>query len=150
MTCEYSDYTGPVIVRWLFGPSGLLITNNLDDLDFFVLLGVLGTPSKNVVQKFNVDLYDEQEDGTLEYTFNEDGDIIKVVKNITWTDSHKVEKDSYEYTLEWEDGPAPATGIYAISSTITDSETVYNLQGQRVGKDYRGVVIQNGRKYLQK
>jgi hypothetical protein len=27
---------------------------------------------------------------------------------------------------------------------------VYNLQGQVVGADYKGIVIKNGKKYLQK
>ena len=25
---------------------------------------------------------------------------------------------------------------------------IYNLQGQRVGRDYKGVVISNGKKYI--
>ena len=43
------------------------------------------------------------------------------------------------------------TGIEEVSSPITRHPTpTYNLQGQRVGKDYRGIVVSNGRKYIKK
>lgn len=45
-----------------------------------------------------------------------------------------------------------ATGINGVKSEggKAKSHVLYNLAGQRVGKDYKGVVICNGRKYLQK
>lgn len=46
-----------------------------------------------------------------------------------------------------------ATGIKAIEngqSTIDNSAPMYNLAGQRVGSDYKGIVIQNGKKYVKK
>ena len=44
------------------------------------------------------------------------------------------------------------TGISAPASTLTakPGTGTYNLAGQRVGADYKGVVIRDGRKYLQK
>jgi hypothetical protein len=30
------------------------------------------------------------------------------------------------------------------------NDDYYNLSGQRVGKDYKGIVIKNGKKYVQK
>lgn len=46
------------------------------------------------------------------------------------------------------------TGIHAPSTVDAyqrcKSTAIYNLNGQRVNADYRGVVIQNGHKYLQK
>ena len=44
--------------------------------------------------------------------------------------------------------PAVATGIAAPQRAL-DNQPVYNLAGQRVGKDYKGVVIKNGKKYVQ-
>ena len=41
------------------------------------------------------------------------------------------------------------TGITAVSTGHNDN-IVYNLSGQRVGNDFRGIVIKNGRKYIQK
>ena len=48
-----------------------------------------------------------------------------------------------------------ATGIESIlnapSSTKNSADApIYNLSGQRVSKNYRGLVIQNGRKYIKK
>ena len=43
------------------------------------------------------------------------------------------------------------TGIFDITNTITTgSDVIYNLSGQRVSKDYKGVVIKNGKKVIQK
>ncbi|MBR3857513.1 MAG: hypothetical protein IKM68_05965 [Bacteroidaceae bacterium] len=33
---------------------------------------------------------------------------------------------------------------------LHESETIYNLSGQVVGKDYKGIVIKNGKKVLMK
>ncbi len=41
------------------------------------------------------------------------------------------------------------TGITAVSAERHDN-AVYNLSGQRVGNDFRGIVVKNGRKYIQK
>jgi M6 family metalloprotease-like protein len=41
----------------------------------------------------------------------------------------------------------------AISSPLTgkpSSTTLYNLYGQKVGKDFRGIIVENGRKFFQK
>lgn len=44
----------------------------------------------------------------------------------------------------------PTTGINNISVDPSDNTPAYNLAGQRVGKDYKGVVIKNGKKILVK
>lgn len=47
----------------------------------------------------------------------------------------------------------PAGGNDGITTTKAVNEanaTLYNLAGQKVGKDYKGVVIQNGRKFVNK
>lgn len=38
--------------------------------------------------------------------------------------------------------------INQLDSTINDNAPMYNLAGQRVGKEYKGVVIQNGKKFI--
>ena len=43
------------------------------------------------------------------------------------------------------------TGVKNVKNTMEEgSNEIYNLSGQRVGKDYKGVVIKNGRKMIQK
>jgi len=43
-----------------------------------------------------------------------------------------------------------ASGISSVSTEQSNTHARYNLSGQRVGNDYKGVVIENGKKYLQK
>ena len=43
-----------------------------------------------------------------------------------------------------------ATGIQEVKAAKTVNTGLYNLAGQKVGLNYKGVVIQNGKKYLQK
>ena len=43
-----------------------------------------------------------------------------------------------------------ATGIKAIATEAVENGAIYNLSGQRVGTDYKGIVIKNGKKYLVK
>lgn len=46
-----------------------------------------------------------------------------------------------------------ATGITAIQNAeanVQSSDAIYNIAGQRVGKDYKGLVIKNGKKYINK
>ncbi|MCR5711300.1 MAG: hypothetical protein K6G46_02460 [Prevotella sp.] len=44
-----------------------------------------------------------------------------------------------------------ATGIYTIDSTkVINNGAIYNLAGQKVNESYKGIVIKNGKKYIQK
>ena len=48
-----------------------------------------------------------------------------------------------------------ATGIHTVTinsqpSTLDPSKQMYNIAGQRVGTNYKGIVIQNGQRYLRK
>lgn len=49
-------------------------------------------------------------------------------------------------------GSGGTTGIETVETIIVnpDSDAIYNLSGQKVGKDYKGIVIVNGRKCVQK
>lgn len=42
------------------------------------------------------------------------------------------------------------TGITSIKTTSIENDVMYNLAGQKVGNDYRGVVIKNGCKFFNK
>lgn len=50
--------------------------------------------------------------------------------------------------------PNTTTGIKSLTTAPSPKGEgngyLYNLNGQRVGKDYKGIVIKNGRKYLMK
>ena len=79
--------------------------------------------------------YDE--DGkTMENLINETGAANFFVKEGAGTDPH-----------EFDGG----TGIKSVDTNKTNnSDAIYNLSGQRVSKDYKGIVIKNGNKYIAK
>lgn len=43
-----------------------------------------------------------------------------------------------------------ATGIQLINDNNNDSDNIYNLKGMKVDANYKGIVIKNGKKYLNK
>lgn len=52
-----------------------------------------------------------------------------------------------KYSICFDD---EATGIHTIEATSAVNAAMYNLAGQRVDKAYKGIVIVNGKKYLNK
>ena len=76
--------------------------------------------------------------------------------NVTWTGDknsvefktpgHQVRVKKITVTLKSE----PA-GIKEVNNgTVNENVPIYNLAGQRVGKDCKGVGIQNGKKFIKK
>lgn len=51
---------------------------------------------------------------------------------------------------EDEEPQGETTSIRNIANTNVNNNVVYNMNGQRVGSDYKGIVIINGKKYLHK
>lgn len=55
--------------------------------------------------------------------------------------------------IEVSDKPVTPTGIAKVltgAKVINENAPAYNLSGQRVGKDYKGIVIKNGQKFFNK
>ena len=52
------------------------------------------------------------------------------------------------FTLEGK--LSAASSVEAIKTIVKTDGVMYNLAGQKVGKDYKGIVIMNGKKYMQK
>ena len=62
------------------------------------------------------------------------------------TPGHQVRVKKITVTLKND-----PTGINEVSNgTVNENAPIYNLAGQRVGKDYKGVVVQNGKKFIKK
>ena len=56
----------------------------------------------------------------------------------------------YNSTLTSVEVAGPTTGISsAVVAPAAKSSKIYNLAGQQVSKSYKGVVIKNGKKYVQ-
>ena len=76
--------------------------------------------------------------------------------NVTWTgDKNSVEFKTPDHqvrvkkiTVTLKNDPI---GINEVSNgAVNESAPIYNLAGQRVSKDYKGVVVQNGKKFIKK
>ena len=52
------------------------------------------------------------------------------------------------FTLEGE--LVDASAISVAKTTVNTEGIRYNLAGQKVGNDYKGIVIMNGKKFMQK
>ena len=53
-------------------------------------------------------------------------------------------------SLDIDLGDESVTGISKIQTETSNDAPIYNLNGQRVGTDYKGIVIQNGKKVIKK
>ena len=56
-----------------------------------------------------------------------------------------------QYQIQPIEVPSTSTGIGSVNAATSNANApIYNLAGQRVGNDYKGVVIQNGKKRINK
>ncbi|MBQ7451510.1 MAG: hypothetical protein IJV60_03035, partial [Prevotella sp.] len=59
------------------------------------------------------------------------------------------EQQSVVIVLEYHTGGSDADAITNVQSVKTaNTDAIYNLAGQKVDSNYRGIVIKNGKKYL--
>ncbi len=114
------------------------------------------------------DLVDEDGDFGFEYDFSQPIDIIFTVGFDKATGSAftkgAIDPESGLYTITiTEKGSALALdGVYFYkadesagvnevkAATKADNGAIYNLAGQQVSKNYKGVVVKNGKKFIQK
>lgn len=78
-----------------------------------------------------------------------EGKTIAVNKCYLLLDSEPTSKDVEFLSLGFDEEEQETNGINAVRLN-TDNGIVYNLAGQRVSKDYKGIVIVNGKKMLNK
>ena len=98
------------------------------------------------------------------YAIEKDGQQIAFVSNDESFDVSTLIKDdtTYDVTLWYNEyrNDAPymefvsadneTNGIYGIDANYGEDGNTYNLQGMKVNKNYRGVVIRDGKKFVQK
>lgn len=86
---------------------------------------------------FHIDAYDDL--STLEGANN------KTVKGIV-----SMFKGNYQITIISIDTTTGIDNLNAENKTLNENAPMYNLAGQRVDKTYKGVVIQNGKKFIKR
>lgn len=81
---------------------------------------------------------------------NSDGVRLYTMTDVT-ADSHSITRGSGESGLLYiEVETHGSTGITTTKATTKEDGSAYNLSGQRVGPDYRGIIIKNGKKFVHK
>ncbi len=77
------------------------------------------------------------------------GDKVIVVGTLTvYNNALQLGAGNYLYSVNGS--TAGINGVKADDKEIDKNAPIYNLAGQRVGEDYKGVVIQDGHKYIKK
>ncbi len=64
--------------------------------------------------------------------------------------THGVNSADYIYIIQGDASEVDAINGVVISDKTANDNVLYNLAGQRVGKDYKGVVVKNGQKFINK
>lgn len=73
--------------------------------------------------------------------------LDNVQNELTFTNAG--EQQSIVIVLEYHTGGSDADAITNVQSVkMADTDAIYNLSGQKVDSNYRGIVIKNGKKYL--
>lgn len=81
---------------------------------------------------------------------NAEGKTMENLIDAEGTANFWVGRKGYNDGKVYQYGTDP-TGIKsAVNNIKTNSTAIYNLSGQRVSKDYKGIVIKNGNKYIAK
>ena len=83
----------------------------------------------------------------IEVMVEEGGSLTFGIKNIAFIGSHWCVFDNFKlYYL----GADPSTAIEDIAPAADEDAPVYNVAGQIVDKSYKGIVIKNGVKFINK
>ena len=148
-----SDYAGPAYL-WLGGGK--------NKIPCFTIPGVKGgstitmeVESHKASDARGVELYTGVDADGLVDAATKIGDSFtpKTKESHTWEIANDCDVIVYNtngchiYTIKVEAG---TTGISTVKTTAQKNDAIYNLAGQKVGKDYKGIVIMNGRKVVLK
>lgn len=92
----------------------------------------------------------------LGYKVYRDGEYVATVSEPAYTDAESG-AHAYNVTVLYNSGESALSNTASVTTGINNvttdgvkpsSNRIYNLSGQRVGKDYKGIVVRNGKKYV--
>ena len=146
-------------VKLTVSPSGVKTPNRMWKGSLRMYGGTLTVESANenivkVVYAVSFNNWDESNNVNnqeLEMTSEKEG--TKVFKFYNWTGVSKkvVLNVKKAFLRSVTITSVTAAGIKNVQTIeVNEKAPIYNLAGQRVGKDYKGVVIQNGKKFIKK
>ena len=136
-----NQYTGSVVID---GECTMQPSYNVDR--WFTIRGVAEYHFKGTYSK-----YTPEDGGYAAYIMTSAGTLKKTgsyVPAIDWyLEIHPLTSSSAPYNISIKLDDA-STGITTADATKKDDGAAYNLNGQKVGKDYKGIVIRNGKKFM--
>ena len=80
-------------------------------------------------------------------SLNEEGKTMENLIDATGTKNFYVKEGAG--TTPYEYGTDPA-GISTLKANTANNAAIFNLAGQRVGKNFKGIVVKSGKKMIQK
>lgn len=141
---EYTSMWASEIESLLFSYFALLDQSYLKNMPSIWLMmgnGILGKMPEVLVSKsVETKSSGTSKETTLTYTLDSEGYVSTAILQ-------KSSNSVHNYTLSWENVD---TYVRAINTAKQQDGVRYNLAGQKVDESYKGVVIMNGRKMVQK
>lgn len=115
------------------------------------------TEEQHFIGEFKVPSHEKADIQTMVFNLAEIKDACQYTfKNIKWYLKSDQEGMTEENLIDAE-GTANfswivvgGTGIENVTKNVKSSNVTYNLAGQRVSKDFKGIVIKNGQKFMNK
>lgn len=150
-----------------FDSDGVIVTQKLVDFSFIDVLrddsclqvkrstGLISAVMPTPIISVDI-IYDEHSpakvtDRSSGLLFNLKSSPLKTSKITSITVTCETAADIYYASIITEEDPDdPSSGILGISESENELGNTYNVAGQRVGNNYKGIVIRNGRKYIEK
>ena len=115
------------------------------------------TEEQHFIGEFKVPSHEKADIQTMVFNLAEIKDACQYTfKNIKWylksdqegmTDENLIDAEG---TANFSWIVVGGTGIENVTKNVKSSNVTYNLAGQRVSKDFKGIVIKNGQKFMNK
>ena len=148
-----SDYAGPAYL-WLGGGKNKIPCFTIPGVKAGSMI-TMEVESHKASDARGVELYTGVDADGLVDAATKIGDSFtpKTKEAHTWTIAADCDVIVYNtngchiYSIKVEAG---STGISTVNAQKTQNNVIYNLAGQKVGNDYKGIVIMNGKKFMQK
>ena len=149
-----SDYAGPAYL-WLGGGKNKIPCFTIPGVKAGSMI-TMEVESHKASDARGVELYTGVDADGLVDAATKIGDSFtpKTKEAHTWTIAADCDVIVYNtngchiYSIKVEAGDP--SGISIVEAKKTQNNAIYNLAGQKVGNDYKGIVIMNGRKFMQK
>ena len=130
-------------------------------------IGIEGVATPGITMRFYLNRVDLQGPGTdIKVNTDAEGKFTFIFDDYNELDTKFVHLNFIKIAAAWQGGAWPngldkavvsevkaiskGSGVTSISDVKVANDVIYNLYGQPVDENYRGIVIKNGKKYIKK